>query len=68
MPNDRHRADQAVTLPRKPPISICILNEAIVGTPSDAQHHGSQRRAGDALRKAAIDRPTLFAHWRLAGP
>jgi hypothetical protein len=37
MPNDRHRADQAVTLPRKPPISICILNEAIVGTPSDAQ-------------------------------
>jgi hypothetical protein len=38
MPNDRHRADQAVTLPRKPPISICILNEAIVGTPSDAQH------------------------------
>ena len=38
MPNDRHPADQAVTLPRKQRISICILDEAVVGTLSDGQH------------------------------
>src|SRR5450755_1058305 len=30
--------------------------------------HGSQRRAWDALGKAALDRPTLFAHWRIVHP
>lgn len=30
--------------------------------------HGSTRRAWAALRKAATDRPTLFAHWHLAPP
>ena len=30
--------------------------------------HGSQRRAWAALHKAALDRPTLFAHWRLVHP
>jgi hypothetical protein len=28
MPNDRHLADETVTLPTKPPISICILDDA----------------------------------------
>ena len=30
--------------------------------------HGSQRRAWAALHKAALDRPTLFAHWRIVHP
>jgi hypothetical protein len=38
MLNDRHRADHAVTLPRKPAISICIFDEAVVGRTSDGQH------------------------------
>ena len=38
MPNDRHLADQAVTLPTKPPISICILDDGVVGRLGDGQH------------------------------
>ena len=38
MPNDRHLADQAVTLPAKPPISICILGDGFVDRLSDGQH------------------------------
>ena len=30
--------------------------------------HGSQRRAWAGLHKAALDRPTLFAHWRIVHP
>ena len=38
MPDDRHPADQAVTLPKKQRKSICILDEAVVGRISDGQH------------------------------
>jgi hypothetical protein len=37
-PDDRHPADQAVTLPKKPRKSICILDEFFVGKISDGQH------------------------------
>jgi hypothetical protein len=36
--NGRYRADQAATPPTKPPISICILDEAVVPRLSDGQH------------------------------
>ena len=38
MPDDRHPADQAVTLTKKQRKSICILDEAVVGKISDGQH------------------------------
>jgi len=37
MPDDRHPADQTVTLPKKQRISICILDDAVVGEISDGQ-------------------------------
>ena len=37
MPDDRHPADQAVTVPKKQRKSICILDEAVVGKISDGQ-------------------------------
>jgi hypothetical protein len=37
MPDDRHPADQAVTVPKKQRKSICILEEAFVGRISDGQ-------------------------------
>jgi hypothetical protein len=37
MPDARHSADQAVTLPKNQRKSICILDEAVVGTVSDGQ-------------------------------
>ena len=40
MPDARHPADPAVTLPKKQRKSICILDEAVVGTVSDGQHAG----------------------------
>lgn len=38
MPNHRHRADQAVTLPTEPPIPICILDDAVVRRVNDGPH------------------------------
>jgi hypothetical protein len=40
MPNDRHLADQAVTLPTTPPISICILDDAVVRRINDGHSLG----------------------------
>jgi len=40
MPDDRHPADQAVTVPKKQRKSICILEEAFVGRISDGQQPG----------------------------
>jgi len=37
MPDDRHPADQAVTLPNKQRNPICILDEFFVGKISDGQ-------------------------------
>ena len=42
MPDDRHPADQTVTLPKKRRKSICILDEFFVGKISDGQHHPRQ--------------------------
>jgi hypothetical protein len=44
MPDDRHLADQAVTLPKKHGKSICILDEFFVGKISDGQHWGGRQR------------------------
>ena len=44
MPDDRHLADQAVTLPKKQRKSICILDEFFVGKISDGQHWGGRQR------------------------
>jgi len=43
MPDDRHPADQAVTLPKKQQKSVCILDEFFVGKISDAQHPSGGR-------------------------
>jgi hypothetical protein len=40
MPNHRHPADEAVTLPTKPAIPICILNDAVICRVNDGQQHG----------------------------
>jgi hypothetical protein len=40
MPDDRHPADQAVTMPKKQRKSICILGEDVVGKISDGQQVG----------------------------
>jgi hypothetical protein len=37
MPNHRHTADEAVTLPTKPAIPICILNDAVICRVNDGQ-------------------------------
>jgi D-hexose-6-phosphate mutarotase len=37
-PDDRHIADQAVTLPTKPPKPICIFDEAVGRRFNDGQH------------------------------
>jgi len=41
MPDDRPAADQAVTLPKKQRKSICILDEAVVGTVPSRHRHGA---------------------------
>jgi len=38
MPNHRHPADQTVTLPTKPAIPICILNDAVICRVNYGQH------------------------------
>ena len=43
MPEDRHPADQAVTLPKKQRKSICILDEFFVGKISDGQQVGARQ-------------------------
>ena len=37
MPNHSHPADEAVTLPTKPAIPICILNDAVICRVNDGQ-------------------------------
>jgi len=59
MPDDRHPADQAVTLPKKQRNPICILDEFFFGKISDGQHpsFGVDRmlviRAGSSAGKVA---------------
>jgi len=58
MPDARHPADQAVTLPKKQRKSICILDEAVVGKISDGQHARSASAATPATKKAASATPS----------
>jgi len=60
MPDDRHPADQAVTLPEKQRKSICILDEAVVGKISDGQQiepEGGVLEGGRRLLGLARSRP-----------
>ena len=54
MPDDRHPADQAVTLPEKQRKSICILDEAVVGKISDGQHASELARQEGRLSVGGV--------------
>ena len=56
-PNHRHIADQAVSLPTKPPIPICILDEAVVRRVDDRQQTVTFRRVAET---AGVSRSWLY--------
>ena len=61
MPDARHSADPAATLPKNQRKSICILDEAVVGTVSDGQH------AAQRLKEAIDASPNVHFTFGVGG-